>query len=89
MINVKSSTDARAKLQNGFWGFKVIVLAGLVVGSFWIPNGDFDYALMLVGLIGGFLVSGAMSVDAHALTDSSSSFSCNYFCPWTLYIRTY
>ena len=57
MINVSSSRDVRSKVQNGFWGFKLIILSGLVAGAFFIPNNGFAQALMIVGLIGGFLVS--------------------------------
>lgn len=56
MINVKSSKDVRAKIQNGFWGFKLLLLGGLVVAAFFIPNGGFTQAFMIIGLIGGFLV---------------------------------
>jgi hypothetical protein len=57
MINVKSSKDFRAKIQNGFWGFKLITLAGLATGAFFIPNNGFAQAFMVIGLIGGFLVN--------------------------------
>lgn len=56
MIGVKSSKDPRAKIQNGLWGFKLIVLAGLVVAGFFIPNRGFTEAFMIIGLIGGFMV---------------------------------
>jgi hypothetical protein len=56
MIKVKTSGDYRAKIQNGFWGFKLIVLVGLIIASFFIPRSGFDLALMIIGLIGGFLV---------------------------------
>jgi hypothetical protein len=57
MLKVKSSNDFRAKIHNGFWGFKLMVLAGLVIGVFFIPNNGFDHVFMVVGLIGGFMVS--------------------------------
>lgn len=57
MINVKTSKDFRAKIQNGFWGFKLIILFGFVVAAFFIPNDGFAQAFMVIGLIGGFLVS--------------------------------
>jgi hypothetical protein len=56
MIQVKTSGDYRAKIQNGFWGFKLIVLVGLIIASFFIPHSGFDFAFMIIGLIGGFLV---------------------------------
>jgi hypothetical protein len=57
MIKVKTSKDFRAKIQNGFWGFKIIILAGLIVAAFFIPNDGFAHAFMIIGLIGGFMVS--------------------------------
>lgn len=56
MIKVKTSNEFRAKIQNGFWAFKLLVLIGLIVGSFFIPKNGFDNAFMIIGLIGGFLV---------------------------------
>ncbi|XP_052222508.1 serine incorporator 1-like [Dreissena polymorpha] len=55
MIKVNSSKDPRAKIQNGFWLFKVLILIGICVGAFFIPRGDFGTAWMWIGLIGGFL----------------------------------
>ncbi|KAK3576918.1 hypothetical protein CHS0354_017595 [Potamilus streckersoni] len=55
MINVSSSKDPRAKIQNGFWFFKILIMVGICVGAFFIPNGDFGKALMVIGLISGFL----------------------------------
>ena len=56
MIKVKNSNDFRAKIQNGFWAFKLLLAVGLIVAAFFIPNNGFDYAFMIIGLIGGFLV---------------------------------
>jgi len=57
MIKVKTSNDYRAKIQNGFWGLKLLILAGIIVGSFYIPHPGFNVALMIMGFIGGLLVS--------------------------------
>jgi hypothetical protein len=57
MVNVKTSNEFRAKIQNGFWGFKLMIIVGLIIGAFFIPNDGFDYAFMIIGLIGGFIVS--------------------------------
>lgn len=57
MINVKSSKDFRSKIQNGFWGFKLLILIGLIVAAFFIPNSGFAPTFMIIGLIGGFLVN--------------------------------
>ncbi len=38
MIGVRSSSDFRAGLQNGFWGLKYIVIIGGMIGAFFIPE---------------------------------------------------
>ncbi|CAF0974028.1 unnamed protein product [Adineta ricciae] len=66
MIKVKNSNDFRAKIQNGFWAFKLLLAIGLIVAAFFIPNNGFDYAFMIIGLIGGFvfiLVQLLFSID--------------------------
>merc|ERR1712018_1016850 len=55
MINVKSSKDPRAGIQNGFWAIKFIIIIGGMVGSFFIPVGTFGEVWMYFGMIGGFL----------------------------------
>lgn len=55
MINVKSSADPRARIQNGFWGIKFLILIGICVGAFFIPSGSFVSTWMVFGMIGGFL----------------------------------
>jgi len=55
MINVKSTQDARAGIQNGFWGFKYLLIIGGMIGSFWIPSGTFGEVWMYFGMVGGFL----------------------------------
>eukprot|EP00088_Acartia_fossae_P003572 TRINITY_DN1150_c1_g1_i11.p1 TRINITY_DN1150_c1_g1~~TRINITY_DN1150_c1_g1_i11.p1 ORF type:complete len:493 (-),score=157.01 TRINITY_DN1150_c1_g1_i11:459-1937(-) len=55
MINVRSSKDGRAGIQNGFWGFKYILIIAGMIGAFWIPLGSFEEAWMVIGMIGGFL----------------------------------
>jgi uncharacterized transporter YbjL len=57
MIKVKTSNDYRAKIQNGFWGFKLLIITGIFVGAIYIPHNGFDFGFMIIGLIGGFLVS--------------------------------
>ena len=37
MIGVKSSKDGRSGIQNGFWGIKILLVIGGVVGAFFIP----------------------------------------------------
>lgn len=56
MVFVRNSRDPRAMLQNGLWFFKILILIGLVVGAFYIPqDGSFEAIFMIFGLIGGFL----------------------------------
>lgn len=38
MIGVKNSRDGRSGIQNGFWAFKFLILAGATVGAFFINN---------------------------------------------------
>ena len=55
MINVKSSADPRAGIQNGFWGIKYLIIIASMIGAFWIPDGTFGEVWMYFGLTGGFL----------------------------------
>jgi len=55
MIGVRSSNDPRSGIQNGFWGFKYLLIIGGMIGSFWIPDGSFGEVWMVFGMIGGFL----------------------------------
>lgn len=55
MYNVRSSKDPRSAIQNGFWGIKVFVFLGAIVGAFFIPSGRFQEVCMYIGLTGGFV----------------------------------
>ncbi|XP_031549551.1 probable serine incorporator [Actinia tenebrosa] len=55
MYGVSNSKDCRAGLHNGFWGIKILLFIGLIVGAFFIPNGQFSEVWMYVGLVGAFL----------------------------------
>lgn len=56
MLNVKSSRDSRAGIQNGFWAIKYAVLLALCIGAFFIPERNtFGTVWMYFGMIGGFL----------------------------------
>lgn len=56
MINVNTSKDCRAKLHNGFWFVKLVVLIGMCAGAFFIPDEDtFHKAWMYIGAAGAFL----------------------------------
>lgn len=55
MIRVRSSKDPRAAIQNGFWFFKFLVLVGITVGAFFIPDGDFNTVWYYFGMVGSFI----------------------------------
>ena len=55
MVGVKSSKDPRSSIQNGFWFFKYLLMAGLVFGFFYIRSENLSTPLMWLGMIGGFL----------------------------------
>ncbi|XP_059205135.1 serine incorporator 2 [Centropristis striata] len=54
MIRVRSSKDPRAAVQNGFWFFKFLVLVGITVGAFFIPDGIFNTVWYYFGVVGSF-----------------------------------
>ena len=41
MIKVKSSSDPRAAIHNGFWFFKFAAAIAIITGAFFIPEGTF------------------------------------------------
>ncbi|XP_009571355.1 PREDICTED: serine incorporator 2-like, partial [Fulmarus glacialis] len=55
MVCVRSSKDPRAAVQNGFWFFKFLVLVGITVGAFYIPDGAFSTVWFYFGVVGSFL----------------------------------
>ncbi|XP_062450010.1 serine incorporator 2 [Rhea pennata] len=55
MLCVRSSKDPRAAVQNGFWFFKFLVLIGITVGAFYIPDGSFTSVWFYFGVVGSFL----------------------------------
>ncbi|KAK1895636.1 Serine incorporator 1 [Dissostichus eleginoides] len=55
MIRVRSSKDPRAALQNGFWFFKFLILIGITVGAFFIPDGTFHTVWFYFGVVGSFI----------------------------------
>nr|XP_031361595.1 serine incorporator 4 [Lonchura striata domestica] len=54
LLNVRSSSDCRAQLHNGFWVLKLLVLVGLWAASFFIPEDNFIQAWHYTGVCGGF-----------------------------------
>lgn len=55
MVRVRSSKDPRAAVQNGFWFFKFLVLVGITVGAFFIPDGTFHTVWFYFGAVGSFI----------------------------------
>jgi hypothetical protein len=72
-IGTSRKGDCRVQLQDGFWGVKVIILAGMCVGAFFIPNAFFEYygwfALVASGVF--ILVQLVLLVDfAHSWAEN-------------------
>ncbi|KAJ8372488.1 hypothetical protein AAFF_G00281950 [Aldrovandia affinis] len=55
MLRVRTSRDPRAAVQNGFWFFKFLVLIGITVGAFFIPDGTFHTVWFYFGVVGSFI----------------------------------
>ncbi|CAG98329.1 Tms1p [Kluyveromyces lactis] len=55
MINIKSTADARAKLQNGAWSFKFIFYLLLILFAYWIPNEFYIWFSKWVSVPSGFV----------------------------------
>ncbi|MED6286461.1 hypothetical protein CHARACLAT_006311 [Characodon lateralis] len=55
MIRVRNSRDPRAVIQNGFWFFKFLILVGITVGAFFIPDGTFHTVWFYFGVVGSFI----------------------------------
>ncbi|KAL6488780.1 hypothetical protein MHYP_G00025210 [Metynnis hypsauchen] len=55
MIRVRTSKDPRAVIQNGFWFFKFLILVGITVGAFFIPDGTFHNVWFYFGIVGSFM----------------------------------
>ncbi|NXR09626.1 SERC3 protein, partial [Semnornis frantzii] len=74
MIAVKTSSDPRAAVHNGFWFFKIAAIVALMVGAFYIPEGPFTRAWFVIGLFGAaffILIQLVLLVDfAHSWNES-------------------
>ena len=55
MINIKSTRDPRAKLQNGFWGIKFVLYLLFIILAYWIPNDFFVWFSKWVSVPSGFM----------------------------------
>ncbi|KAL6054744.1 hypothetical protein STEG23_026582 [Scotinomys teguina] len=74
MIKVKSSSDPRAAVHNGFWFFKFATAVAIIVGAFFIPEGTFTTVWFYVGMAGAFcfiLIQLVLLIDfAHSWNES-------------------
>ncbi|XP_017599226.1 PREDICTED: serine incorporator 2 [Corvus brachyrhynchos] len=77
MVCVRSSKDPRAALQNGFWFFKFLVLVGITVGAFYIPDGAFTTVWFYFGVVGSFLF---ILIQLVLLIDFAHSWSQRWLC---------
>jgi len=73
MIGATKKGDCRVQLQDGFWGIKILLVLGSVVGAFFMPNVFFNYygwvALVASGLF--ILVQLVLLVDfAHSWAEN-------------------
>lgn len=55
LLGVRSSRDGRAPIQNGYWGPKIIAWIGLIIVTFFIPDGFFITWGNYVALVGAIL----------------------------------
>ncbi|CAH2302902.1 serine incorporator 3 [Pelobates cultripes] len=73
MFNVKTSRDPRAAIHNGFWFFKILIIVGIMVGAFYIPEGSFTRGWFGVGIGGAcsFIVIQLVLLNdfAHSLNE--------------------
>ncbi|XP_068118981.1 serine incorporator 3 [Hyperolius riggenbachi] len=74
MIGVKTSKDPRAAIHNGFWFFKILIIVGIMVGAFYIPEGPFTRTWFVFGASGALcfiVIQLVLLVDfAHAWNES-------------------
>ncbi len=81
LLNVKSSQDPRSGIQKGFWGPKLLVYIGVVVGSFFIPNGFFIFYSKYLAIMGAFLF---VLIQLVLLTDMAHTFTETMIEHWDL-----
>jgi len=56
MIGVKHHGDFRAKIQHEFWLFKILIIAAMIFGSFFIPNSFFEGFGWVALVASGFFI---------------------------------
>ncbi|KAJ3018046.1 hypothetical protein HKX48_003199 [Thoreauomyces humboldtii] len=82
MYDVKSSKDFRSAIQNGYWAWKLLAWAGLVVLGFFIPNEAFMFIGHYIDMPGAFLF---ILVQIVLLVDFAHTFSETLLEKWEEY----
>lgn len=81
MMGVRNSRDPRAGIQNGFWGFKYLLIIAGCIGAFFIPHGNFGPTWMYFGMVGGFMfiiIQLVLIIDfAHSWAESWQDNHCS------------
>jgi len=81
MMGVRNSRDPRAGIQNGFWGFKYLIIIAGCIGAFFIPHGNFGPTWMYFGMVGGFMfviIQLVLIIDfAHSWAESWQDNHCS------------
>lgn len=78
MLCVCSSKDPRAYIQNGFWLFKWLIVIGMIIGFFYIPDGQnfiFSQITVALGLTASIIF---IVVQAIILVDFAHSWAENW-----------
>jgi MFS family permease len=74
MIGASRKGDCRVHLQDGFWGIKVLLLIGMCIGAFFIPNVFFEYYGWVALVASGFFIV----IQLILLVDFSHSWAENW-----------
>ncbi|KAK2498015.1 hypothetical protein MC885_017456 [Smutsia gigantea] len=78
-FNINNSKSCRARIHNGFWFFKLLLLGALCSGAFFIPDQEtFLNAWRYVGAIGGFFFIGIQLI---LLVEFAHKWNKNWYVP--------
>eukprot|EP00127_Corallochytrium_limacisporum_P003389 Clim_evm17s149 gene=Clim_evmTU17s149 len=73
LIGVQSSQDPRAVVQNGLWPLKILALAGIIAGAFFIPVSaiiNYYYPAIILALFFLILQAVVLVDFAHSIAES-------------------